>query len=396
MALFSKRSWFLIATALAIKTLATITIPVGTGGDFRNWIHLTQLMSGQIQAGMVPPIGEYGAYTFMGLFLVPFFLAWSALPIAHPACAACLLSPPFSIENYSLIFMLKLPIILCDFFTGIMISIISSRFKSGVAAKAFWIWYLNPYTTFLIELLGTIDIIPTFVLLCACYLGLRRRWFGSGFLLSISSVMRFFPLFAFPFLALYALREKSKRGIIMVLFSFALPILAVISVEGRVIGSFGGLVDVIWSVITNQPWLLVFLGFSLSSFVNLTPFLLIIQIYIVARYWKSQASLVDLVLVGVLVLLVASYHQPYDVTWVLPLITIYYVVNSDWTILYTLLIITSCLYYIGFNIPDLTLYYLQPLFAGLFYGVKGVYLLRVNVKAFGWKKETVQKYAVGC
>jgi hypothetical protein len=207
--------------------------------------------------------------------------------------------------------------------------------------------------------------------------------------------MRFFPIFAFPFFVLYALREKSKRGIIMFLIAFGLPILAVISVESVVIGSFGGLVDAISFVIANQPWLLAFLGFSVSSFVNLTPFLVIIQMYLVARYWKAQASLVDSALVGVLVLLVASYHQPYDVTWVLPLITIYYVVNSDWTILYTLLFITSFLYYLGFNATDVTLLYLQPLFAGLFYGVKGVYLLRANLKAFGWKRETVRKYLVG-
>jgi hypothetical protein len=384
-----------MTTAFAIKTLVTIILPVSAGQDFGNWVNLAQLISIQVHAGMVPQIGRYGAYTFMGLFLVPFFLAWSVLPIAHPACAACFLSSPFSIEKYSLIFMMKLPIVLCDFLTGIMISIISRRFNSAVAAKAFWIWFLNPYTTFLMEFGGTFDIVPTLLFLGACYLGLKRRWFGSGFLLSISGIMRFFPLFAFPFFALYALRQKLKRGIIMLLFSFGLPIVAVISVEVAVIGSFGGFVNVISYVISNQPWLLVFLGFSISSFVNLTPFLLIIQLYIVARYWKSQASLVDSALVAVLVLLVASYHQPYDATWVLPLITIYYVVNSDWTVLYTLLFITAYLYYLGFGTTDPTLEYLQPLFAGLFYGVKGVYLLRVNLRAFGWKKETVQRYAFG-
>jgi hypothetical protein len=395
MALFSRRSWFLISTAFAIKTLVTIMMPAYISSDFVDWVHLTQLMSSQVQAGMIPQLSGYGAYAFMGLFLVPFFLAWSALPIAHPACAACLLSQSFSVGELSLNFMMKLPIMLCDLFTGIMISIISRKFKSGVAARAFWIWYLNPFTTFLMELNGTIDIIPTFVFLCACYLGLKRRWFWSGFLLFISCIMRFFPIFAFPFLALYALREKSKRGISMFLTSFGLSILAVISVEAAIVGSFGGLVGVISFVLANQPWLLAFLGFSVSSFVNLTPFLVIIQIYFVARYWKANASVVDSALVGVLVLLLASYHQPYDVTWILPLITIYYIVNSDWTLLYTLLFITSFLYYLVFNATDVTLIYLQPLFAGLFYGVKGVYLLRVNFKAFGWKRETVRKYLVG-
>ena len=388
MTLFSKRSWILITIAFAIKTLVTTMIP-GVSPDFTNWIQLAQDVSDQIQAGMIPQLGRFGAYTFMGVFLVPFFLAWSALPIAHPAFAAGLLSQPFSIEKYSLISMMKLPIILCDFFTGIMISIISRKFNSGVAAKAFWIWYLNPYTAFLMEYHGTFDIVPTFLLLGACYLGLQRRWLGSGFLLSISGMMRFFPLFAFPFFALYALRQKSKRATADFLVSFGVPIVLAFAAQAAVIGSVTGLIDVIFDVPFRQPWLLTFIGFPLSSFVNLTLFLLPIQIYLVARFWKSEGWLVDSALVATLILLVSSYHEWYHVTWVLPLLTIYYVVNNDWALLYVLIFITSFLTFLGYNPTDLTFAYLQPLFAGLFYGVKSVYLLRVNLKSFGWKRETI-------
>jgi hypothetical protein len=380
--------------ALVVKTIVTLALPVSPSSDFANWVHLAQVASDQIRNGTIPSVETFGAYTFMGIILVPFFLVWSALSKVPPVFAVALLGQS-SLETYFLVFMMKLPIILGDFLSGIMISLIATRFRSGVPTKGFWIWFLNPYTTYLMEYGGTFDILPTLVFLGALYLGLQRKWFGSGFLLAVASLLRFFPVFAFPFFTLQALKQKSKRGIIMFLFSYGLPILAVISVQVAMNGSLGGFMGVISYVIANQPWLLVFLGFSLSSFVNLTPFLLIIQIYLVVRYWKSQASLVDSALVGVLVLLVASYHQPYDVTWIIPLITIYYLVNSDWTILYTLLIITSYLYYVGFNTPDLTISYVQPLFAGLFYGVKGVYLIRANVKAFGWKKETVRKYAFG-
>jgi len=388
MTLFSKRSWILITIAFAIKTLVTTMIP-GVSPDFTNWIQLAQDVSDQIQAGMIPQLGRFGAYTFMGVFLVPFFLAWSAFPIAHPAFAAGLLSQPFSIEKYSLIFMMKLPIILCDFFTGLMISMISRKFNSGVAAKAFWIWYLNPYTTFLMEYYGTFDIVPTLILLGASYLGLQRKWVGSGFLLSISSMLRFFPLFAFPFFALYALRQKSKRATADFLVSFFVPIVLILAAQAVVIGSVTGLIGVMFDVPFRQPWLLTFIGFPLSSFVNLTLFLLAIQIYLVARFWKSKAWLVDSALVATLILLLSSYHEPYHFTWVLPLLTIYYVLNSDWALLYALVFVTSFLSTMTFWPTDLTTAYLQPLLGGLFYGVKSVYLLRVNLKSFGWKRETI-------
>ncbi len=175
--LFSKRVWILIALAFAAKTLVTPLIP-GASPDFTSWVQLSQDVSGQIQAGIVPQLGRYGAYTFMGVLLVPFFLAWSALPVAHPAYVVGLLTQPLSIEQYSLIFMMKLPINLCDFFTGLMIAVISRKFNPNVATKAFWLWYLNPYTTLMMEYYGTFDIVPTLILLGASYLGLQRKWVG--------------------------------------------------------------------------------------------------------------------------------------------------------------------------------------------------------------------------
>ncbi len=388
--LFSKRVWILIALAFAAKTLVTPLIP-GASPDFTSWVQLSQDVSGQIQAGIVPQLGRYGAYTFMGVLLVPFFLAWSALPVAHPAYVVGLLTQPLSIEQYSLIFMMKLPINLCDFFTGLMIAVISRKFNPNVATKAFWLWYLNPYTTLMMEYYGTFDIVPTLILLGASYLGLQRKWVGSGFLLSIGSMLRVFPLFAFPFFSLYAFRQ-SKRAIAGFLISFVTPIVLVLAGQAAVIGSVTGVIGVLFNLPVNQPWLLIFIGFPLSTFVNLTLFLLVIEVYLVAKFWKSKASIVDAALVATLIPLLSSYHEPYHITWVLPLLTIYFVINSDWAILYALIFVTSFLSTTTFypsGPTDFTTIYLQPLFGGLFYGVKTVYLLRVNLKSFGWNTATV-------
>jgi hypothetical protein len=159
-----------------------------------------------------------------------------------------------------------------------------------------------------------------------------------------------------------------------------------------VIGSVSGLIGVLFDVPVNEPWLLNFMGFPLSTFVNLTLFLLVIEVYLVATFWKSKASIVDAALVATLIPLVSSYHEPYHITWVLPLLTIYFVINSDWAVLYSLVFVTSFLSTMTFypsGPTDFTTIYLQPLSGGLFYGVKSVYLLRVNLKSFGWKTETI-------
>jgi hypothetical protein len=61
------------------------------------------------------------------------------------------------------------------------------------------------------------------------------------------------------------------------------------------------------------------------------------------------------------------------------LLTVYYVASDDSTVLFALFFVTAYLYELGYSAPSsYLLTRLEPLFAGLFVGVKAWYLLKIN------------------
>jgi hypothetical protein len=95
--------------------------------------------------------------------------------------------------------------------------------------------------------------------------------------------------------------------------------------------------------------------------------------------WRTPRDLIaDSVLVSIMALLLASYHQPYHFTWVIPLLTLYYILNRDSTMLYCVLLAGAFLASLGFDTTNSTLIILQPLFAAIFYAAKATYIIRIN------------------
>ena len=372
---FSKKfagSVFLVTVA---KILITVfLVPTRIPSDFFDWVNLASNTFSSLQQGSLPSIEEHGVYTGMIVFLAPFYGIGSTLS------ASMGLSQ--SASWFLLIFFMKLPIILFDLFAGLLVYLISGRLGSRIpATTAFFLWYLNPYAFYLMEYIGTFDIVSTTLVLFAILLGMRKAWLGAGLILSFATILRIYPIFTFPFFALYALKDKGTLSPYKFLSAFILPVAAILIIQPFAIVNFV-------SNISNNPisetyLLQYFEGIPRDSTLPSTFFLSAVQILLAAMFWRSNSPLTNLVLASLLVLLTTTYHEPYHFTWLIPLLTIYYAVNKPaWTLPFVSVFATACLASLGYNTPlDSILTYLEAIFAGAFYAVKAVYVAKLNLEA---------------
>lgn len=384
---FSKKITAAIAVIFLLKTITTVFIvPVSPYSDFSNWIHLASSMWISIQTGALPSLADTGVYTGMGLFLTPFFAAWSALPIPHPSLAEAL-TAPLSPVGYALVFFMKLPIILSDLFAGLIIGLIARSISlRNITAKAFFVWYLNPYAFYLMEYMGTFDIVPTAIVIVSVLFAMRRKWTAAGFSLSVAALLRLFPIVAFPAFTFYVYRRHLTRATIQLCLSFAFVILTAVLVQGLALGSLNAALNAIINLPSKQPWLNLFSAFPINDYLTYTPIIVAAQVYLIAALWKTHNNHIAYsVLASLLALLLASYHQPYHFIWVVPLLSLYYAINEDSKFLFSTIFVGASLASLGFDTTNSTLIILQPLFAAIFYGAKAAYLIRINWQAINFR-----------
>ena len=376
---FSKKTTIAIAAVFLLKTIITVFIlPLHDPA----WIYVASRAWASIQNGVLPSITDMGVYTGMGIFLAPFFAAWSALPIAHPPLTE-VLNAPLTTAGYMLVFLMELPIILFDLFAGLLISSIARTISSRtVAAKAFFVWYLNPYAFYLMEYSGTIDIVPTTIVLVSVLFAMRRKWTAAGLSMSVASLLRLFPIIAFPAFLFYVYRRHLTRAAIRLCVSFTFVMLTAVLVQGLALGSLNAVLDAIINLPSKQPWLSLFSAFPINDYLTYTPIIVAAQIYLIAALWKTHNnSIAYSVLASLLALMLASYHQPYHFMWVMPLLSLYHAINEDSSFLFSTIFVGAFLASLGFDTTNSTLIIFQPLFAATFYGAKAAYLIRINWQA---------------
>jgi hypothetical protein len=265
-------------------TLVPFYSPRPWGGDFFNWVSGAQSVFITISAGNLPTIASTGAYTGLEVVLAPFFWLWTIAPISHPTLAEMAAAP--SSSEYLLVLIMKIPIILSDLLAGIVTSLLVQRATRSdrAAQKAFFAWYLNPFTSFWMYYFGGFDVVPTFVLLMAVLFGNKKQWFRGGFCLAVASLLRLFPFLLFPFFLIYSSREGS-RSCLKLLSSFLVPVVVVLLSQLYVTESVRTLVWTIVEVPLRQFWLLNYLGFSITAgLFLLPPFLLLVQLYLVNAF----------------------------------------------------------------------------------------------------------------
>ncbi len=381
----SRRWLLLVPFFFTLKLLLSVFFtPVCC--DFVNWTYTAAFFFNDLSRGALPAT-LIDPYAGINLILSLFFAIWTVLPMPHPSLYTFIGYNYFflpSTSAYLLVMIMKLPILLFDLMTGLLAYRIVrwTTGSSSMAAGAFFLWYLNPYNYYLIIWgnAGTFDIIPAAVVLMAVLFANNRRWASAGISLSAATILRIFPIILFPFFMIYALRggyRASARFIFTFLGLLGLAILA----PAFLTGSLSTLANSILSIPVATPWVLTYYtGIPLVAFLSLTAFALLVQLYIVVRYWRTSVPLTDWILVALLAFLTVTYHEPYHFVWALPLLSIYCAVNRSALPLFVLTCLSAFLSNLGFDAPVTSLLFvLEPLLAGLFYGVKATYLLKVNL-----------------
>ncbi|HYW00590.1 MAG TPA: hypothetical protein VE862_03915 [Candidatus Acidoferrum sp.] len=148
------------------------------------------------------------------------------------------------------------------------------------------------------------------------------------------------------------------------------------------------------SIPGREPWLLRFLGLDIlggSSWafvVKLAPVVILVQLYVVFRYWRRHSNIIHLVSVSFLALMVGADvygGSAYHFLPVSPLLSACLALHPrEETWLYTLIFITAILFpgiqWLGWLFPFYPV--IGTFLAGAFYAAKAGYLIRLNLWNF--------------
>jgi hypothetical protein len=379
--MFRKLSKLQVTLILAIIAKLLVMVLVTPWGDLINWSAGASIVLGYLSVGRYPPISVTGVYGPLQVILAPFFWIWTKLPIDHPPLASLPLTN--STPASSLSILMKLPSFLADMGTGGLVyklvrQMTDSERKGQIALLS---WFCNPFNIYWIEAFGAMDAIPTFILVLAIVLGMKRKWFSCGLCVAIASILRIFPLFVFPFLFIQA-KAKSWRECALLLSGFLMPLVSAIIAMYM---SGAGTLSIVASLPQGESWLLDFLGVNLNQYVKLTPLLLVSQFFITIYYWRKN-TLVHGATAALLTLLVGALPYGgygYHFLWVSPLLSACVSLNFEelWVFIFTF--VTASLYppMIFISLPSLSA--LEPLLAGTFFAAKATYLAKINVENIG-------------
>ena len=381
------RKWIaVVILATGIKLGLILMSPAATGwGDFYNWVLNAQKVILLVNGGHVSLLLRMGAYLGLSVLISPLFWLWTLLPVQHLAVTQIAAHPSLS---YSFLLVLKLPLLAFDLATGLLVKKLVQIHNPTLSGNnAFLAWYLNPYNWVWLYWYSTYDIIPTAIVTLSVLVALKGRWLRSGLCLSIAFLLRLFPIFIFPFFLVFA-NKASRRSVLRVAAGFGIPIVLVLIGISIASGSIVNVTELIATTALRQSWLLDFYGFSVTdSSISLTPFLLLVQLYLVLMWANKDYSLMHGTLASLLATFVASYHHGYHFLWTTPFLTSYADIDRTTIQLYALTYFCAFLSpitYEGGVIAVLDPYY-HPLWAlglaitaGAFVACKAFYLLRIN------------------
>lgn len=347
------------------------SIPVS---DLVNWARLASIALAYLKQGSLPPVSVVGVYGYMSVVLAPFLWLWTILPINHPPLSDGNYLYSNSTPAFFLNLLLKAPLFIADIAAGILVMKLV-KMMSGSETKsrlAFLVWFANPFNIILINILGSVDVIPASILLFAIYLATTKRNFSSGVWLSIGGLLRIFPFLTFPFL-LSSFRDKKLRSIAQLSLGFLTPIvIAIIALQVF----RGGTLQTVTLIPTHQTWLLDFLGTGLAGEnVKSAVVVVVLQLLVCMRFWKNPNCL-HAVASSLLALFISSLaygSDPNHFVWVTPLLTISFAINSKevWFFLLTFVSATSILFEGGLPLVGKFVW-------GIFQGAMAIYLLKLN------------------
>lgn len=370
--------WQTIAVVVAAGKLVAMAI-LPPSGDLLNWTYGTSIALGFISAGKFPPLPDFGVYLGIEIILAPFYWIWTILPIDHPTLGTVVSG---TTPAFCLWFLMKLPIFLSDILTAFLLTRIIRTFNGSErqCAIGYLSWFANPYNFYWLYFFGAMDVIPVAVVLIGLIFGSTSRWTPCTVATTIAGLLRIYPLVTLPFF-LSLTKTKATRAK-LVLGSLIPLILSIV-----LLSATSGGITAITSIPLTQNWLLDFLGnVADNQLLKLTPILLLIQFYLVLRYWKPTPNIVHLASVPVLCLLLGASTYggvSQHFLWVSPLLSASVAQHPEESWIFALTFITAYLspaaYPFNLALSWESRIFIDTFLAGEFWAMKGIYLLRLNL-----------------
>jgi hypothetical protein len=314
--------------AAAVKSLASIVTPLN--GDFINWAHMASFTDLHLRY-----LGPYTAPAY--ILNLPYRL-WLLLPVDHPNPGEILNHGVFkpSISAYTYVFAMKLPMIIFDLLTAILIykalnQITGSEKKSLIG---YYLWLFNPYLLVAVEMSGEIDVIPASLVVLSLLLLCRRKMVASGLALASATLIRIYPLILFPLMLIKARRE-SGRSLAGLSTGFAMGILCTLT---PFIYHFKAeIIPILWSLpsygMGEISWWILEPKLSSNLPETDTSLLAFIYLLLMAAWLKlprvNASSLMDSMHMALLPYFAFSYWNEEFLLWIVPFTTMDYALNRE-------------------------------------------------------------------
>jgi hypothetical protein len=189
---------FLVAVALALKFVLATATPLGY--DF------VRYMSMALALDTVPS----SPWILMIHYI---YAAWLSLPIEHGDFLAAVSTAPHVIlpSHYLLTAMVKIPLVTADFASAFLVYSLGVRLdeSAALARKSVIVWLANPFTTFFIEMWGSIDVFLVALSLAGILLAFNEHAKSSAASIGVGILLRVSPIITWLTIGTWLRREKS-------------------------------------------------------------------------------------------------------------------------------------------------------------------------------------------
>jgi hypothetical protein len=308
----------ILPTAILGKSFLAVITP--SSYDFVNIVHGALFVSN----------GVYfqGPYTFSVILMNVLYRLWLLIPVDHAWIYSNHVFVP-SPGGYLLLFMFKLPLIVFDILTSLLIYKCVSLLTTvkQLAMLAMFVWLLNPYLTIAIEMDGTMDIVSTFLVVWGTYLFICERYVVSGAVLAVATMARFYPMFLIPFFTIFILKERRVRSFSLMIGAYFASIAAAVIPFVATYGT--GFLSVLYQLpVGGNKEFIWFFGFrpsgALTSWIEISSVMTVSAVLalLMLRLWRNDRCLIlDVILIVLVTYVGLSHFNRYYTIWVVPFLT---------------------------------------------------------------------------
>lgn len=278
--------------------------------------------------------------------------------------------PPIAVTPFYANFIVKIPIVIFDYFSAIVIWKIFTHLNKSLEEKKKIViaWLLNPLLIVISSIWGHFDVVAVFFQLASVYMLMKKNYVGSSVFLAFSILTKTYAILFLPLHIVYILAKEKRRiyesirylvisgavGITaclpFIVYGFSDFLSAVVFFHA---GRIGGGISY-----TNLAWLgshyfhwshqLQFLYTQIPSFL-LPLFLIFAYYYFYKNFGKFDIVTATLILFFGFYIFSKLVNEPYTI-WALPFFLLVYSQAKELKILYNAYWIIP-LIFISINVP---------------------------------------------